>query len=90
MKRLLAIAGQVPSGGKNVTRSAVDAAREQGATDTKIHDSVLIAAAFCMNNRYVDGLATWQSRDESMYAQMGKHLAREGYRTPSIRPSSEG
>lgn len=86
LKRLLTIAGQVQQGGKKVTREAVDAAREQGATDVEIHDTVLIAAAFCMYNRYVDGLATWQPRDESMYAQMGEHLAREGYTTPSIRP----
>jgi len=86
LKRLLVIAGQVQRGGKQVTREAVQAAREQGATDVEIHDTVLIAAAFCMYNRYVDGLATWQPRDESMYAQMGEHLAREGYRTPSIRP----
>jgi alkylhydroperoxidase/carboxymuconolactone decarboxylase family protein YurZ len=76
----------VQRGGKQVSRSAVEAARQQGATDREIHDTVLIAAAFCMYNRYVDGLATWQPRDESMYAQMGEHLAREGYRTPSIRP----
>ena len=85
MKRLLVIAGQVQRGGKHVTRAAVDAARELGATDTEVHDTVLIAAAFCMYNRYVDGLATWQPHDESMYAQMGEHLARKGYRTPSIR-----
>jgi len=84
LKRLLVIAGQVQSGGKNVTRRAVEAAREQGATDLEIHDTVLIAAAFCMYNRYVDGLATTQPEDESMYAQMGAHLAREGYRTSSI------
>lgn len=86
LKRLLVIAGQVQRGGKHVIRSAVDAAREHGATDIEIHDTVLIAAAFCMYNRYVDGLATWQPHDEKMYAQMGEHLAREGYRTPSIRP----
>jgi uncharacterized peroxidase-related enzyme len=89
LKRLLVIAGQVQRGGKHVTRSAVDAAREHGATDIEIHDTVLIAAAFCLYNRYVDGLATWQPRDESMYAQMGEHLAREGYTTSSIRPPSE-
>ena len=49
---------------------------------------MLIAAAFCMYNRYVDGLATWQPHDEPMYAQMGAHLAREGYTTSSIRSSS--
>ncbi|MGD0094889.1 MAG: peroxidase-related enzyme [Terracidiphilus sp.] len=86
LKRLLVIAGQVQRGGKQVTRSAVEAAGEQGATDLEIHDTVLIAAAFCMYNRYVDGLATWQPHDERMYAQMGAHLARQGYKTPSIRP----
>jgi uncharacterized peroxidase-related enzyme len=88
LKHLLVIAGQVQRGGKNVTKAAVEAARKDGATDTEIHDTVLIAAAFCMYNRYVDGLATWQPRDESMYAQMGVHLAREGYMTSSIRSAS--
>jgi hypothetical protein len=49
---------------------------------------VLIAAAFSMYNRYVDGLATWQPQDESMYAQMGEHLASQGYRAPSIQASA--
>ena len=53
-------------------------------SDMEIHDTVLIAAAFCMYNRYVDGLATWQPHEESMYAQMGQHLATQGYRTPSV------
>jgi alkylhydroperoxidase/carboxymuconolactone decarboxylase family protein YurZ len=85
LKSLLVIAGQVQRGGKSVTARDVEAARQQGATDTEIHDTVLIAAAFCMYNRYVDGLATWQPQDESMYAAMGKHLASEGYRTPSVQ-----
>jgi uncharacterized peroxidase-related enzyme len=85
LKRLLVIAGRVQRGGKHVTRAAVDAARERGATDIEIHDTVLIAAAFCMYNRYVDGLATWQPHDEQMYEQMGAHLAHEGYITPSVR-----
>jgi uncharacterized peroxidase-related enzyme len=85
LKSLLVIAGQVQRGGKSVTARDVEAARRQGATDKEIHDTVLIAAAFCMYNRYVDGLATWQPQDESMYAAMGKHLASEGYRTPSVQ-----
>jgi uncharacterized peroxidase-related enzyme len=88
LKRLLVIAGKVQQGGKQVTTQDVEAARQLGATDQEIHDTVLIAAAFSMYNRYVDGLATWQPREESMYEQMGKHLASEGYRTPSIRPSA--
>jgi uncharacterized peroxidase-related enzyme len=85
LKALLAIAGKVQQDGKLVTPSDVEAARKLGATDIEIHDTVLIAAAFSMFNRYVDGLGTWQPNDPEMYAQMGKHLADEGYTAPSIR-----
>ena len=83
LKALLVIAGQVQQGGKTVSSEAVEKARLQGATDLEIHDTVLIAAAFCMYNRYVDGLATWQPQDADMYAGMGEHLAAHGYLTPS-------
>ena len=83
LKALLAIAGKVQRGGKNVTDEDVAHARNLGATDLEIHDTVLIAAAFCMYNRYVDGLGTWQPHDHSMYAEMGKHLAEHGYLKPS-------
>jgi uncharacterized peroxidase-related enzyme len=83
LKALLGIAGQVQQGGKKVTAEAVEAARNLGASDLEIHDTVLIAAAFCMYNRYVDGLATWQPKDPEMYASMGEHLARHGYMTSS-------
>jgi uncharacterized peroxidase-related enzyme len=85
LKALLAIAGKVQQDGKLVTAGDVEAARRQGATDIEIHDTVLIAAAFCMFNRYVDGLGTWQPHDDEMYARMGRHLADEGYKEPSIR-----
>jgi len=84
LKALLVIAGKVQKDGKQVTAEDIQNARDLGATDTEIHDTVLIAAAFCMYNRYVDGLGTWQPRDESMYTAMGKHLATEGYRKPSM------
>jgi uncharacterized peroxidase-related enzyme len=83
LKALLVIAGKVQRGGKHVTPADVDAAREAGATDIEIHDTVLIAAAFCMYNRYVDGLATWQPHDEDLYRQRGKKTAKEGYVTMS-------
>lgn len=83
LKALLAIAGKVQRDGKLVTTEDVERARAEGATDIEIHDTVLIAAAFCMYNRYVDGLGTWQPRDNSMYQQMGKHLAEHGYLKPS-------
>jgi uncharacterized peroxidase-related enzyme len=85
LKALLAIAGKVQQDGKLVTSDDVEAARKQGATDIEIHDTVLIAAAFCMYNRYVDGLGTWQPADPAMYEQMGHQLAQKGYRTASVR-----
>ena len=79
LKALLAIAGSVQKGGKSVTKEQIDDARTAGATDREIHDTVLIAAAFCMFNRYVDGLATWAPQDKQVYAQRAKMRAEEGY-----------
>jgi uncharacterized peroxidase-related enzyme len=84
LKALLVIAGKVQKGGKHVTASDVEEARKAGASDVEIHDAVLIAAAFCMYNRYVDGLATWQPKDEELYRQRGKKTAKEGYVTMSM------
>jgi glutamate synthase domain-containing protein 2 len=83
LKALLTIAGKVQKGGKHVTAEDVQKARELGATDLEIHDTVLIAAAFCMYNRDVDGLGTNQPRDEAMYRERGKRVARDGYVTVS-------
>jgi uncharacterized peroxidase-related enzyme len=79
MKALLAIAGKVQKGGKHVTTEDVERARSHGATDKEIHDTVLIAAAFCMFNRYVDGLDTWQPQDAEFYREVGKQTAALGY-----------
>jgi uncharacterized peroxidase-related enzyme len=79
LKALLAIAGKVQQGGKQVTSDDIARARTQGATDKEIHDTVLIAAAFCMYNRYVDGLATFQPLDREAYREMGEDMAHQGY-----------
>ena len=79
LKALLTIAGKVQQDGKKVTAPDVQAARDEGATDLEIHDTVLIAAAFCMYNRYVDGLATVQPQDPTLYRERGKMVARDGY-----------
>ncbi len=75
LKALLTIAGKVQKGGKHVTTEDVERARTLGATDKEIHDTVLIAAAFCMFNRYVDGLGTWQPTDSLTYREMGRTIA---------------
>ena len=79
LKALLVIAARVQQGGKQVTASDIERARAAGATDIEIHDAVLIAAAFCMFNRYVDGLATFTPTDEKAYDEMGQRMANEGY-----------
>ena len=58
----------------------VAAARAEGATDVEIHDTVLIAAAFCMYNRYVDGLGTWAPPNREDYAETGQMIVDNGYR----------
>ncbi|HEX6223188.1 MAG TPA: peroxidase-related enzyme [Chryseolinea sp.] len=79
LKSLLAIAESVQKGGKEVTPRQVETAKLLGATDLEIHDTVLIAAAFCMFNRYVDGLATWAPRDREFYINRAKARAEAGY-----------
>ena len=79
LKALLTIAGKVQEGGKQVEPADVERARTAGASDREIHDTVLIAAAFCMFNRYVDGLATLTPTDEEAYDRMGQRMATEGY-----------
>ena len=82
LKALLTIAGRVQQGGKQVSDADIERARDEGATDVEIHDTVLIAAAFCMFNRYVDGLATLTPTDAEHYDQMGQRMATEGYVRP--------
>ena len=79
LKALMAIAAKVRESGRQVAASDIERARGAGATDVEIHDAVLIAAAFCMFNRYVDGLATFTPHDEQAYDQMGQRMASEGY-----------
>lgn len=79
LKALLAIAGKTAVGGKPVTAEDVDNARRHGASDLEIHDTVLIAAAFCMFNRYVDGLGTWAPVDADFYRARAAIVADLGY-----------
>jgi uncharacterized peroxidase-related enzyme len=81
MKALLEIAACVQKSGKHVTPELIETARSAGATDRELHDTVLIAAAFCMFNRYVDGLATWAPQDRNFYVNRARQRAAEGYVT---------
>ncbi|CAN5238731.1 carboxymuconolactone decarboxylase family protein [soil metagenome] len=79
LKALLNIAGKVQQSGKSVTEKDIAKARNEGATDKDIHDTVLIAAAFCMFNRYVDGLAATTPTDMDSYPLRAKQVAEFGY-----------
>lgn len=84
LKALLVIAGKTAESGRQVTAADVEHARSLGATDLEIHDTVLIAAVFCMCNRYVDGLATWAPDDPDFYRQRAALVAEHGYTVATI------
>ena len=79
LRALLLIAGKVRQDGRLVTDEDVQRARDAGADDKAIHDTVLIASMFCLFNRYVDGLATWTPRDPEVYEAIGTRIATRGY-----------
>jgi uncharacterized peroxidase-related enzyme len=79
MKALLRIAGMVQKSGKEVSVQAVESAKREGASEMDVHDTVLIAAAFCMFNRYVDGLGTEMPEDLGAFVKRGAVIAEKGY-----------
>ncbi|WP_119726569.1 carboxymuconolactone decarboxylase family protein [Thermomonospora amylolytica] len=83
LKALLRIAALVQADARTVTADDVAAARKEGATDVEIHDTVLIAAAFCMYNRYVDGLAATAPEDPAVYEFAAQRIVEHGYLGPS-------
>jgi uncharacterized peroxidase-related enzyme len=79
LKALLNIAGKVQKSGKAVLPEDIEQARAQGATDRDIHDTVLISAAFCLFNRYVDGLGATTPSDLSTYPPRARQVVEMGY-----------
>jgi uncharacterized peroxidase-related enzyme len=87
LKALLVIASKTARSGRLVTTGDVERAKSLGATDLEIHDTVLIAAVFCLCNRYVDGLATWAPTDPEFYRRRAAIVAEHGYAASTITPS---
>ena len=85
---MLAIAAAVQESGLKVTAEQIAEARAAGATDLEIHDTVLIAAVFCMYNRYVDGLAATAPEDPALYAARARLLIKQGYLPPALARQS--
>lgn len=82
MKALLKIASKVQESGLAVKEEDVAAAKERGATDREIHDTVLIAALFCLYNRYVDGLGSWTPENPDYYKTLARRIGPKGYVRP--------
>lgn len=79
IKSLLAIASAVQNSGKDVNASMIKSAKDNGATDLEIHDTVLIAALFCLYNKYVDGTNSVTPTDSAFYHQLGERITKHGY-----------
>ena len=88
MKALLALAARVQRSGSDVRQSDVARARAEGASDVEIHDTVLIAAAFCMFNRYVDGLGALTPSDPAGYRERAQFVADHGYKAAISRSTT--
>ncbi|WP_440074243.1 carboxymuconolactone decarboxylase family protein [Streptosporangium sp. OZ121] len=86
LKTLLDIAGAVQQSGSNVTEKLVAEARQEGATDREIHDTVLIAAAFCMYNRYAVGLDI-PPLDSAACSAAAQQVIESGYTGESVLSS---
>ncbi len=82
IKSLLKLAAKVQQGGLTMTMEDVHHAKNNGATDIEIHDTVLIAALFCFYNRYVDGLATRTPENPLFYEALGQRITSRGYKMP--------
>ena len=82
LRALISIALMTRESGKSVTPEAIESAKAEGATDVEIHDTVLIAALFCLYNRYVDGLGTALPKDSSYYDTLSDRLVTNGYVRP--------
>ena len=89
LKALLHIAARVQQSGSLVRPIDVERARQQGASDVEIHDTVLIAAAFCMFNRYVDGLGAGASSDPTSLRERARLVAEHGYSISLPQPPTQ-
>ncbi|MFM9372895.1 carboxymuconolactone decarboxylase family protein [Streptomyces sp. Da 82-17] len=90
LRALLRVAAEVQQAARPVSDEAVAAARAAGADDTDLHDTVLIAAAFCMYNRYVDGLATALPEHPGAYAESARRVVAHGYRRTAAPQNGRG
>jgi uncharacterized peroxidase-related enzyme len=90
MKALLQIGSKVQESGKAVLPEHINRAKNAGVTDREIHDTVLIAALFCLYNRYVDGMGTYSPEDPAYYQKLALRLVTIGYDRPKDAMARKG
>ena len=79
MRELLHIARTVRGDARDLTVADVAAAQAEGATDADIQLAVLIAAAFSMYNRMVDGFRARTAPSVDAYRARAAEIAASGY-----------
>ncbi len=82
MQALTRIARQVGRRARDLTAADVAAARDAGASDADVQLAVLIAAAFSMYNRLVDGFRARTPATTEAYRNRAAEIAEHGYSSP--------
>jgi AhpD family alkylhydroperoxidase len=84
MRALLHIAGTVRRNALGLTAGDVEAATAAGATDADVQLAVLIAGAFSMYNRLVDGFRAMTAPTAEAYRERAGAIAEHGYGAPPV------
>jgi uncharacterized peroxidase-related enzyme len=84
MRALLHIARTVRREPRQLTAADVAAGHAAGASDADVQLAVLIAAAFSMYNRMVEGFRARTAPDPDVYRARGSEIAAHGYSGPPV------
>lgn len=84
MRALVRIASTVRGEPRELSAADVAAARAAGATDADVQLAVLIAAAFSMYNRMVDGFRAQTPPTAEAYRARASEIADFGYSAPAV------
>jgi uncharacterized peroxidase-related enzyme len=85
MQALLHIARTVRRSGLELRAADVEAALAAGASDADVQLAVLIAAAFSMYNRMVDGFRAKTPPSAEAYRARADEIAAHGYSAPQVQ-----
>jgi uncharacterized peroxidase-related enzyme len=90
MRALLSIASIVRREPRELSSAEVGLATEAGATDADIQLAVLIAAAFSMYNRLVEGFRARTAPTPDAYRERAVEIAEHGYSPPADEGAGRG